>query len=203
VEEELTYHKSVAKIEGQTSRLDSRVLDLVPEFKGDSELEWRRFERSWLVAIRNHGLTEENLLTELIPRLKGTAQTYYMSLRDGADMTFGQLMQAMRTRYASDKLNAQNKIVGFTQNPKEQVVNFSAGLQVAAVALYPTPPVELKVVVVGEKSLIMPNPIKGDEKAEYNALARVAETTILRHFLTEGRPEIQERSNLQPPSTKG
>jgi hypothetical protein len=90
-------------------------------------------------------------------------------------------------------MNAQNTIIGFTQNPKEQVVDYTARLQVAAAAKYPTPPVELKVVVVEGKSFIMPNPVKGDEKAEYNALVRLAETTILRHFLVGLRPEIQDR----------
>jgi hypothetical protein len=193
VEEELDYHRKVAESEGASTKMDSRVFDSIPEFRGDSELEWRRFERCWLVAVRNHGMTESNLLTALIPRLKGTAQTFYMSLREGAEMSFGQLMQALRTRYASDRMNAQNRIVGITQGSKESVNDYYARLQVAAAALYPPTPCELKVAVVEGSSYIMPNPIKGDEKAEYNALVRLAETTILRHFLVGLRPEVQEK----------
>jgi hypothetical protein len=90
-------------------------------------------------------------------------------------------------------MNAQNEIVGFTKNPKEQGIDYTARLLVASAALYSTPPVELKVMVVEGKSCIMPNPIKGDGKAEYNALVGLAETTILRHFQVGLRPEIQDR----------
>jgi len=196
VGEELEYHRKCGE-KDEKLKMDSKALDLVPEFNGDSELSWYKFERSWLVAVRNHKMQEGNLMTALVPRLKGNAQQFYLSLQGGEEMTFSEVMQALRERYKSDKLTAQNKVMGVHQGPKDEVLDFAAKLKVAASALYPTRPGELKVVGCGvsgnAKTYTIPNPIKAEELVEYNEKVKQSEVTLLRYFLAGLKPEIQHR----------
>lgn len=192
ISEEIEYNRN-RKPDDKCCKLDSNVLNSIPEFTGESETEWRNFEQAWMVAIRNHKVDEGALMTALMPRLKGKAKTFYMA--ESVRMTnwnFAETMQRLRDRYREEKLQAENRISGMCQN-RDSVRDFAARLQVAAYALYPPHPGKLKALMHSEGATIIPNPVLGEETKDYFRMVEKAESSLMKIFMSGLRPDIQAR----------
>lgn len=192
ISEEIEYNR-MRKPDDKCCKLDSNVLNSIPEFTGESETEWRNFEQAWMVAICNHKVDEGALMTALMPRLKGKAKTFYMA--ESVRMTswnFAETMQRLRDRYREEKLQAENRIAGMCQG-KDTVRDFAARIQVAAYALYPAHPGKLKALMHSQGATIIPNPILAEETKDYFRMVEKAESSLMKIFMSGLRPDIQAR----------
>jgi hypothetical protein len=193
ISEEIEYNKQAIPKGDKGCKLDSNVLNSIPEFSGENEVEWRNFEQAWMVAIRNHRVDEGSLMTALIPRLKGRAKTFYMAETVRLqDWSFTELMQRLRERYKEEKLQAENAISGLTQG-KDSVRDFAARIQVAAHALYPSHPGKYKVLRHNNGATTIPNPMYDQEMGEYHRMVEKAESGLMKIFMSGLRNDIQAR----------
>lgn len=193
ISEEIEYNKQAIPKGDKGCKLDSNVLNSIPEFSGESEAEWRNFEQAWMVAIRNHRVDEGALMTALMPRLKGRAKTFYMAETVRFhDWSFAETMQRLRDRYREEKLQAENAIAGLTQG-KDSVRDFASRIQVAAHALYPPHPGKYKVLRHNNGATTIPNPVLQQEIVDYQRMVEKAESGLMKIFMSGLRNDIQAR----------
>jgi hypothetical protein len=111
-------------------------------------------------------------------------------------ISFGEILQKLRDKYTSTPFTAQNTVKGMSQMPKEGVADYAARMRVAAKGLFPSPPRELKILIISTSySVTIPNPLKLEEQKEYTDHYKRSEATIASNYLQGLRPEIQIRLN--------
>lgn len=170
-----------------------KALQSIPDFQGGNESQWRAFEHPWIVAIRNRSITEQDLRTTLYQKLKGPAATFYLSIPGIETMSFGNIMTKLREQYTADTLTAFNKISSMTQKPNELVTDFAARMIVEGKGSMPRAPHELAVLMAGNKTYVMPNPMREEEEATFPERLAESQSKLANSYLRGLRPDITSR----------
>lgn len=192
VQEQLIYYKEVGDRSGDHGS-DFKVISKAENFSEGSPLEWKAFERNFIEAIKNRDVSEADLKTVFVSRLKGPAKMFYLSIHGIDNMAFGDILELFRERYKVGKIPTQEQINQIVQKPNEKVEDFIARLKVLAHGVLPREPSDLKTWVTASNIVfVIPNPILLEENTTFQKLRKTAENDLIAPVLKNTTKDIQD-----------